>query len=132
MTIRSAPSRLSLRVAARLAALAPAAVAALALAAPSTALAQSSPSASANQASNHAGMGGAGFGLRYKPAPYFGIEGDVDFVGGRDYNGYRRGETAFTLNALFFVNPKSKTQLYFLAGFGWAGARVDDDRGQQY
>lgn len=77
-----------------------------------------------SRANNDASMGGAGFGLRYKPIPHFGLEADVDFVGGRDYNGDRRGETAFTLNALFFVNPKSKTQLYFLAGFGWAGANV--------
>jgi hypothetical protein len=79
--------------------------------------------------SNHdSGMGGAGFGLRYKPSPYFGLEADVDFVGGRDYNGFRRGETAFTINGLIFVNPRSKTQVYFLAGFGWAGASVSDDR----
>jgi hypothetical protein len=31
------------------------------------------------------------------------------------------------LNALFFVNPRSKAQVYFLAGFGWTGANVTDD-----
>jgi Outer membrane protein beta-barrel domain len=74
-----------------------------------------------------AGMGGLGFGLRYKPIPHLGVEADLDFVGGRDYNGYRRGETAFTINGLLFVNPKSRAQVYFLGGFGWAGATATDD-----
>jgi hypothetical protein len=79
-------------------------------------------------ASPDAGMGGLGFGLRYKPIPGVGLQGDLDFVGGRDYYGKRRSETAFTLNALFFLNPKDKFQVYLLTGFGWAGARVVDDR----
>jgi hypothetical protein len=41
-----------------------------------------------------AGMGGGGLGLRFKPTRYFGIETDVDFVGGRDYQGDSRSETA--------------------------------------
>ena len=85
-----------------------------------------------NKSSSDSSMGGAGFGLRYKPVPAFGLEADLDFVGGRDYNGYRRGETAFTLNGIIFVNPKSKTQLYFLAGFGWAGANVSNDNSGSY
>jgi len=77
--------------------------------------------------SDSSGMGGLGVGVRYKPIPHLGVEADLDFVGGRDYNGMRRGETAFTVNGLLFVNPKSKAQLYFLGGFGWSGARVVDD-----
>ena len=80
-----------------------------------------------SKASDSAGMGGVGVGLRYKPVPAFGIEAGLDFVGGRDYDGFRRQETAFTLNGMVFVNPRSRTQVYFLAGFGWAGARVSDD-----
>jgi hypothetical protein len=77
---------------------------------------------------NHdAGMGGVGFGLRYKPIPAFGIEADLDFAGGRDYNGYRRNETAFTINGLVFLNPRSHVQVYLLAGFGWSGARAIND-----
>jgi len=78
-------------------------------------------------AAPNSGMGGLGFGLRYKPVPAFGIEADVDFWGGRDYNGYQRTETSFALNALVFVNPKSKVQVYFLAGFGWSTADVTND-----
>jgi opacity protein-like surface antigen len=82
-----------------------------------------------SRSSSDSGMGGAGLGLRYKPIPYFGLEANLDFVGGRDYNGFQRGETAFTINSLVFVNPRSKTQVYFLAGFGWSGAHVTDDSG---
>lgn len=80
----------------------------------------------------NASMGGLGFGLRYKPIPYFGIEGDFDFVGGRDYNDFQRNESAFTLNGLFFLNPRSRAQVYLLAGFGWSGAHVTDDRTTYY
>lgn len=77
---------------------------------------------------NDAGMGLVGLGLRYRPVPVFAVEADLDFAGGRDYNGYRRNETAFSFNGLLFVNPKNKAQVYFLAGFGWSGARAVDDR----
>jgi hypothetical protein len=76
----------------------------------------------------NAGMGMAGLGLRFRPIPQAALETDLDFAGGRDYNGFRRNETALTFNGLIFVNPRSKTQVYFLAGFGWSGARAVDDR----
>jgi opacity protein-like surface antigen len=71
-----------------------------------------------------ASMGGGGLGLRLKPTRYFGIETDVDFVGGQDYQGDNRSETAVTFNGLLFLNPRSRAQLYLLAGFGWSGAHV--------
>jgi opacity protein-like surface antigen len=71
-----------------------------------------------------ASMGGAGLGLRFKPTPRFGIEADVDFLGGHDYQGDNRNETAFTINGLLFLNPRSRAQIYLLAGFGWSGAHV--------
>jgi hypothetical protein len=80
-------------------------------------------------ANGDAGMGMAGLGLRFRPVPAVGIEGDLDFAGGTDYNGFRRNETALTFNGLFFVNPKNATQVYFLAGFGWSGAKAVDDSG---
>ncbi len=76
----------------------------------------------------NAGMGLAGLGLRFRPLPAAALEADLDFAGGRDYNGFRRSETALSFNGLVFVNPKNKTQLYFLAGFGWSGAKAVDDR----
>jgi hypothetical protein len=77
--------------------------------------------------SDNAGMGGLGLGLRYRPAPVIGIEADVDFLGGHDYNGDKRGESSLTFNGLVFVNPRSRAQFYFLGGFGWQGARVTHD-----
>ncbi|MGA7121966.1 MAG: outer membrane beta-barrel protein [Polyangiaceae bacterium] len=80
-----------------------------------------------NGAQGNAGLGGVGAGLRFKPTRSFGIEGDLDFVGGTDYQGDKRDETAFTLNALLFLNPQSHAQIYLLAGIGWSGAHVTCD-----
>jgi hypothetical protein len=77
-------------------------------------------------------MGGFGAGLRYKPTPWFGVQGDFDFLWGRDYNSYDRQETAFSVNTLFFLTPKSKAQLYLLAGLGGSSARVDRFGNGQY
>lgn len=76
---------------------------------------------------HNAGMGGLGAGLRYKPSRYFGIESDVDFMGGHGYIGDERHETALTFNGLFFLNPQSRAQLYLLAGFGWSWANSQND-----
>jgi opacity protein-like surface antigen len=76
-----------------------------------------------------AGMGGAGVGIRYKPTRHFGIETDVDVLGGRDYQGGNRSEVALTFNGLFFLNPRSRAQVYLLAGFGWSAAHVTWDSG---
>ena len=86
----------------------------------------------ANYQDDIAGIGGLGIGLRVRPSPWIAIQGDVDFLGGRDYNNYRRGETAFSVNAIFFVNPQSRVQLYLLAGLGGSIARVVDDQSSQY
>ena len=75
------------------------------------------------------GMGGFGAGIRFKPTRSFGIESDLDFVGGHDYNGDNRNETAFTINGLVFLNPKSQVQVYLLGGFGWSSAHVTNDQG---
>lgn len=79
-------------------------------------------------AAQDAGMAGLGFGVRYRPSPYAAIEPDLDFVGGKDFNGNKRGEAAFSLNCLIFVNPKSKVQVYFPIGFGWSWAHVQNDQ----
>ncbi len=77
----------------------------------------------------NAGMGGAGGGLRFKPNRRFGIEADLDILGGTDYQNDHRTETAFAFNGLIFLNPRSRAQLYVLAGFGWSGAHVTCDSG---
>lgn len=77
---------------------------------------------------DNAGMGMAGLGLRFRPVPAAALQVDLDFAGGRDYNGYRRNETALSFNGFLFVNPKNATQVYFMGGFGWSGATAVDDR----
>jgi hypothetical protein len=77
---------------------------------------------------NHdASMGGVGAGLRYKPSRYFGLEWDLDFYGGHGYVGDQRSETATAFNALVFLNPRSRAQLYLLGGFGWSWAHSQND-----
>jgi hypothetical protein len=56
--------------------------------------------------------------------PVFALETDLDFVGGNDYNGWVRHEYATTINGLFFLNPRSRAQVYLLAGFGWSWAGI--------
>jgi hypothetical protein len=81
-----------------------------------------------NGAQSNASLGGLGAGLRFKPARSFGLEADLDFASGdHDYLGNKRTETAFMLNALFFLNPRSPAQIYLLAGMGWSGAHVTCD-----
>lgn len=75
-----------------------------------------------------AGMILAGVGIRYRPVPVFALQVDFDFAHGRDYNAHLRNERALTVNGLFFLNPQHKTQVYLLAGFGWAGASATNDR----
>lgn len=72
-----------------------------------------------------AAMAGGGIGIRFRPRPYFAIEGDLDFLGGTDYQGDRRQETALTINGLVFVNPQSRVQAYLVGGVGFSGAHVD-------
>ena len=67
-------------------------------------------------------------GLRYRPIPYFALQGSVSFLGGRDYYATARGETAFMGNFYVFLNPKDSFQLFLLGGFGWSTARIGDDR----
>ena len=72
-----------------------------------------------------AGMGGFGVSFRYRPVPHFAFDAGIDVFGGRDWNGFRRSETAFLLSGIIFVNPYSPVQFYLLGGFGVSGAEVD-------
>jgi opacity protein-like surface antigen len=76
------------------------------------------------QAASESGMGGLGFSLRARPTGHFALDLGLDFIGGKDFQGYQRSEVPFTVNAMIFVNPRSKVQLYFLGGLGWSTARV--------
>ncbi|MBX3125891.1 MAG: outer membrane beta-barrel protein [Polyangiaceae bacterium] len=74
----------------------------------------------------NAGMGGLGFSLRYRPVPHFAFDAGLDFIGGIDYEGNERAETALLLNGIVFFNPKDKVQVYALGGLGFSGAQVNE------
>ncbi len=70
------------------------------------------------------GMAGIGLGFRYRPIPHFAVEAGLDFLGGVDWQGNDRRESALLLNAMVFVNPRDAVQFYVLGGFGFSGATV--------
>jgi opacity protein-like surface antigen len=71
-----------------------------------------------------ASMGGLGISLRYRPIPHFAFDAGLDFIGGTDWAGNERRETALLLSGIVFFNPRSKVQFYTLGGIGFSGARV--------
>ncbi len=74
-----------------------------------------------------AGIGGVGLGLRYRPVPAFGFDLGIDVIGGKDWNGFTRVETPVSLNAMIFVNPRSKVQFYLIGGAHLSQAQVRSD-----
>ena len=60
-----------------------------------------------HQAADDAGMGGLGVSLRYRPIPHFAFDAGLDFIGGTDFQGDTRRETALLLSGIYFVNPKN-------------------------
>jgi len=69
---------------------------------------------------------GGGALVRYIASPRFGVELTVDAYGGTGYTGnVERVEIPVTLNAMWFVNPRSRAQLYLLGGLGVSFASVD-------
>ncbi len=78
-------------------------------------------------AHNDAAMGGLGMSLRYRPVPAFGFDLGVDVIGGKDFNGFTRVETPVSLNAMIFVNPRSRVQFYLMGGAHLSHAEVRSD-----
>lgn len=78
-------------------------------------------------ARNDAAMGGLGMSLRYRPVPAFGFDLGVDVLGGKDFNGFSRVETPVSLNAMIFVNPRSRVQFYLMGGAHLSHAEVRSD-----
>lgn len=84
-------------------------------------------------------MGGFTGALRLRPVEHFAIDLGIGAYGGTDYNGASRVEVPITVDALFFVNPQHRVQLYFLAGIGGSWGHADnfsaatgDDFGRDY
>jgi opacity protein-like surface antigen len=72
-----------------------------------------------------AGMGGIGISLRYRPIPHFAFDAGLDVLGGTDWAGHERHETALLLSGMVFFNPRSQVQFYSIGGIGFSGARVE-------
>jgi Outer membrane protein beta-barrel domain len=70
------------------------------------------------------GMGGLGFGFRYRPLPPLAFEAGIDLLKGTDQQGFARSEAALLLNTLVFFNPHDVVQVYGLAGLSFSGANV--------
>lgn len=78
-------------------------------------------------AARDAGMGGFGISLRYRPWARFALDAGFDVVGGTDFNGFERVETPFSLNGIFYFNPRSRAQFYVIGGVNWSRATVRSD-----
>ena len=79
-------------------------------------------------AAEGAGMYGAGFSLRYRPVPAFAFDAGLDILGGRDYNGFDRKETPFSVSGIVFVNPRSRAQFYLMGGMHFSHAKAKSDQ----
>ncbi|HRI68590.1 MAG TPA: hypothetical protein PK156_30390 [Polyangium sp.] len=77
--------------------------------------------------SRDAGMGGFGVSLRYRPWARFAFDAGFDIVGGTDFNGFERVETPFSLNGMWYFNPRSRSQFYVIGGVNWSRASVTSD-----
>lgn len=86
---------------------------------------------SGNAAAPDAGMGGFGLSLRYRPWARFALDAGFDVIGGTDFNGFERVETPFSLNGIFYFNPRSRTQFYATGGVNWSSATVHSDSPSQ-
>src|SRR5262249_3827131 len=84
-----------------------------------------------SDAAPNAGMVGFGLSLRPRWTPAFALDIGVDFFGGRDFNGERRGEQSLTIDPMIFVNGRGRVSLYFFGGLGLAAARVEHADGSQ-
>jgi hypothetical protein len=78
-----------------------------------------------SEAAPDAKMGGLGVSLRPRPTPHFALDLGLDVFGGHDFNAERRKEMSFTVNPMFFLNPRQVVQVYLLTGLGFAGATVE-------
>jgi hypothetical protein len=73
-----------------------------------------------------ASMQGAGAAFRFRPLKVLGIDTGFELIGGRDWNGDRRVESALLVHALLFINPADRIELHVLSGFGLSQAFVRD------
>jgi hypothetical protein len=63
-------------------------------------------------------MGGISGALRLRPSEHFALDLGAGVYGGTDYNGDERLEVPIMADALIFINPQHRLQLYAVAGVG--------------
>jgi len=73
----------------------------------------------------NSGMGGLGLSLRWRPSPYFAFDVGGDVMGGTDYYGRDRVETALSGSGLLYFNPQNRVQVYGIGGLHVAHAEVE-------
>jgi hypothetical protein len=72
-------------------------------------------------------MGGVHGAFRWRPnMGHFALDLGLGLYGGTDYNGLDRVEVPLTLDALFYINPQSRFQIYGVAGVGLSFAHAED------
>ena len=72
-----------------------------------------------------ADMGGAGVALHYRPTRRAAFSLSLDALSGTDFNGDHREEGVLSPNALIYLNPRDRAQVYLLVGLHFAGADVE-------
>jgi len=85
--------------------------------------------------SHDARMGGVGASIRYEVNPVLTLDGGIDSMLGRDYNGYDRSEVSLSLSSLLYLNQHRQIRTYGIFGLNTSAARVDiagDDQGWGY
>lgn len=81
--------------------------------------------------SHDARMGGVGASIRYEVNPVLTLDGGIDSMLGRDYNGYDRGEVSFSLSSLLYLNQHRQIRTYGIFGLNTSAAQVDIDGDEQ-
>lgn len=85
--------------------------------------------------SHDARMGGVGASIRYEVNPVLTLDGGIDSMLGRDYNGYDRSEVLLSLSSLLYLNQHRQIRTYGIFGLNASAANVDidgDDQGWGY
>lgn len=85
--------------------------------------------------SHDARMGGVGASIRYEVNPVLTLDGGIDSMLGRDYNGYDRSELSLSLSSLLYLNQHRQIRTYAIVGLNTSAAEVDiagDDQGWGY
>lgn len=80
-------------------------------------------------------MGGVGASIRYEVNPVLTLDGGIDSMLGRDYNGYDRSEVSLSLSSLLYLNQHRQIRTYGIFGLNTSAAQVDiagDARGWGY